>query len=101
MKISSYDNSEDFNEIESLMVIIKCVPFENSYVPAMVVISPDDEYVMTIDELSCLMDGIEIAKSKIDGIIDYILKTKVFRSMSGEDLEEEDEEEDDTWESDS
>jgi hypothetical protein len=100
MKISSYENPEDFNDIESLMVIVKCVPFENSYVPAMVIVSPDDEYVMTIDELSCLMDGIEIAKSKIDGIIDYILKTKVFRSV-GEDEEEEGEEEDDTWESDS
>lgn len=95
MKISNYDSSEDLNDIESLAVIIKSVPFEGSYVPAVVIISPEDEYAMTIDELACLMDGLEIAKSKIDGIIDYILKAKIFK----DEVEEEDE--DDSWESDS
>lgn len=95
MKISNYDSSEDLNEIESLMVIIKSVPFEGTYVPAVVIISPEDDYAMTIDELACLMDGVEIAKSKIDGIIDFILKTKVFKNS------EEEEDEDDSWESDS
>lgn len=95
MKISNYDSSEDLNDIESLAVIIKSVPFEGAYVPAVVIISPEDEYAMTIDELACLMDGLEIAKSKIDGIIDYILKAKIFK----DEIEEEDE--DDSWESDS
>lgn len=95
MKVSSYDSSEDLNEIESLTVIIKSVPFEGSYVPAVVIISPEDDYAMTIDELACLMDGVEIAKSKIDGIIDYILKSKIFKNN------EEEEDEDDSWESDS
>lgn len=95
MKISSYDNSEDLNEIESLMVIIKSVPFEGNYVPAVVIVSPEDDYAMTIDELACLMDGVEIAKSKIDGIIDYILKAKIFKDSP------EEEDEDDSWESDS
>lgn len=93
MKISNYPDNQDFHEIESLTVVIKAVPFEGNFVPAMVIMSPDDDYIMTIDELSCLMDGIEIAKTKVDGIIDYILKHKVFGNHS--------EEENDTWESDS
>jgi hypothetical protein len=31
---------------------------------------------MSIDELSALMDGIEIANKSVDDIIDYILNSK-------------------------
>ena len=49
--------------------------------------SPNDQYPMSIDELNALMDGIEIAKNKIDEIITYILKTKIFDS-NGKDMYE-------------
>jgi hypothetical protein len=32
--------------------------------------------MMSIDELSALMDGIEIANKSVDDIIDYILNSK-------------------------
>jgi hypothetical protein len=39
---------------------------------------------MTIDELNSLMDGIEIARNKVDEIITYILRKKIFNE-NGED----------------
>jgi hypothetical protein len=60
------------------------VPFEDSYVPAFVIMSPEDKYEMTIDELNSLMDGIEIARNKVDEIITYILRKKIFNE-NGED----------------
>ena len=46
--------------------------------------SPEDSYPMTIDELNALMDGVEIARNKIDEIITYILRKKIFND-DGED----------------
>ena len=50
-------------------------------------ISPDDDYEITIDELNCLMDGIEIATKKVDDIIDFILKNKVFNQKEEPDVD--------------
>jgi hypothetical protein len=75
--------------------MIKAVPFENSFVPAFLIISPDDNYQMDIDEINALMDGVEIAKARLDEIIDYLLRKKIFRNA-----EEEEKEIDDFGESD-
>jgi hypothetical protein len=95
MRISNYDSEINLQDIESLSVMIKAVPFENSFVPAFLIISPDDNYQMDIDEINALMDGVEIAKARLDEIIDYLLRKKIFRNA-----EEEEKEIDDFGESD-
>ena len=75
MRIIPYNGAEDnLEDIESLTIVIKTVPFENGYVPAFFIQSPDDEHDMCIDELNALMDGIEIAQRSIDRILAFILK---------------------------
>lgn len=81
MRIVNYEGSEDFNEIETLTITIKAIPFEGIYVPAFLITSPDDEYNIKLDEMHCLMDGIEIAQRKIDDIINFILTTKVMPTI--------------------
>lgn len=95
MRIVDYSSNEDFNEIDTLTITIKAVPFEGHFVPAFLITSSDDDYVINLDEMHCLMDGVEIAQKKIDDIINYILKTKVMI-----DLETEDGDDDDPGESD-
>jgi hypothetical protein len=95
MRISNYDSEINLNDIESLSVMIKAVPFEDSFVPAFLIISPEDHYQMDIDEINALMDGVEIAKARLDEIIDYVLRKKIFRNA-----EEEEKEIDDFGESD-
>jgi len=87
MKISAYSDYGDFNDIETLSITIKAIPFEGNLVPAFVITSPDDDYTITLDEVHCLMDGIEIAQKKIDGIINFILQTKVFNQEEDEDVD--------------
>lgn len=84
MRITSFNSDINLEDIESLQIIIKAVPFEDTYVPAFVIMSPEDSYPMTIDELNALMDGVEIARNKIDEIITYILRKKIFND-DGED----------------
>lgn len=78
MKIVPYRPSSDLEDIESLYIIIKAIPFEDTFAPAVVIISPEDDYILTLDELNCLMDGIEIAGEKISEIINYIVNNKTF-----------------------
>jgi len=84
MRITSFNSDINLEDIESLQIIIKAVPFEDTYVPAFVIMSPEDKYPMTIEELNALMDGVEIARNKIDEIITYILRRKIFNE-DGED----------------
>lgn len=79
MRIENFNSDINLEDIESLQVIIKAIPFENTHVPAFVIMCPDEQYSMTIDELNALMDGIEIARNKIDEIISYILRKKIFK----------------------
>ena len=91
MRIVNYETNEDFNEIETLTITIKAVPFEGSYVPAFLITSPDDEYNIKLDEMHCLMDGVEIAQRKIDDIINFILTTKVMPTIDIDiDMEDDD-----------
>lgn len=78
MRIVNFDDDTELEDIPSLQIVIKAIPFEEGYVPSLVIMSPDQEYPMSIDELNALMDGIEIAKNKIDEIITYVLKIKIF-----------------------
>lgn len=74
MRIIPYDGDQNLEDIESLSIIIKAVPFENSYVPAFFIQSPEEDYAMSLDEMNCLMDGVEIARKSVDQIIAFILK---------------------------
>ena len=87
MKISHYPEDGDFNDIETLSITIKAVPFEGNFVPAFVITSPDDDYTITLDEVNCLMDGVEIAQRKVDDIITFILRSKVFNDKEDEDVD--------------
>ena len=84
--------NNDLDEIETLTIIIKSVPFEGGYAPAFYISSPSDDYMMTIDELACLMDGIDIARKSIDEIIDFILHSTRSNIENHEDEEDEEEE---------
>lgn len=87
MRITNYDSELSLHDIESLSVLIKAIPFEDTYVPAFVIISPEDEYRMNIEEINALIDGVEIAKIKLDEILDYVLRRKLFGSQEEEDGE--------------
>lgn len=77
MRIVPYEDKIDLEEVSSLSIMIKTVPFENGYAPAFVLISPSDDYEITIEEAACLMDGIEIANTRIDELISLILQGKI------------------------
>lgn len=87
MKISHYPEDGDFNDIETLSITIKAIPFEGNFVPAFVITSPADDYTITLDEVNCLMDGVEIAQRKVDDIITFILRSKVFNDKEDEDVD--------------
>jgi hypothetical protein len=87
MKISHYPEDGDFNDIETLSITIKAIPFEGNFVPAFVITSPDDDYTITLDEVNCLMDGVEIAQRKVDDIITFILRSKVFNDKEDENVD--------------
>jgi hypothetical protein len=85
MRIIPYNGEENLEDIESLSIIIKAVPFENSFVPAFFIQSPEEDYPMSLDELNCLMDGIEIAHKSVDHIISFLLQ----RSFDKQDKDDE------------
>ena len=74
MRIIPYNGEENLEDIESLSIIIKAVPFEGSFVPAFFIQSPEDNYPMTLDEVNSLMDGVEIARNSLDHIIAYLIR---------------------------
>lgn len=84
MRIIPYNGEENLEDIESLSVIIKAVPFENSFVPAFFIQSPEEEYPMSLEELNCLMDGIEIAHKNVDHIIAFLLKQTFDKEDNGD-----------------
>lgn len=74
MRIIPFDGDQDLEDISSLSIIIKAVPFENSFIPAFFIQTPSEDYDMEIEELNALMDGVEIAQKSIDNIIAFILR---------------------------
>lgn len=87
MKISNFEDNTDLEDVKSLQIIIKAVPYERGYLPVFVIMSPDENYSMSIDEINSLMDGVEIAKSKLDEIINFILRKKIFNEDEDDDDE--------------
>lgn len=88
MKISNFEDNTDLEDVKSLQIIIKAVPYERSYLPVFVIMSPDDNYSMSIDEVNSLMDGVEIAKSKLDEIINFILRKKIFNEDEDDEVDD-------------
>lgn len=92
MRIVPYtDLEEDLEDIQTLQISIKSIPFEKSYVPSFIVVSPTDDYTIVIDELNALMDGIEIAKNEIDGLINFLLRNKI-KELNYDPFEDDEEE---------
>lgn len=83
MRIVPYTGDDDFEEIPTITIFIKAVPFEGSYVPACIMNTPSEDYVITLDELNALMDGAEIISKQIDQMINYLITPS---PISDEDL---------------
>ena len=97
MRIIPYDGKEHLEDIESLSIMIKAVPFENGYAPAVVLISPSEDHIITVEEAACLMDGIEIANERVDELIAHIISGRIGSPLEDEEayqMLEEDEEND-------
>lgn len=90
MKISNFEDNTELEDIKTLQIVIKAVPYERGYLPVFVIMSPDDNYNMSIDEINALMDGVEIAKSKLDEIINFVLRKKIFSENEDDDEEDDD-----------
>jgi hypothetical protein len=75
-RIIPFSNNEHIDDYETLEIRIKSVPFEDGYAPVFYISSPSDDYIMDIEELGCLMDGIDIARKNVDDIIDVLLRSK-------------------------
>lgn len=86
MRIVPYDNDENIEDLNTLGLIIKAVPFEDGYVAAYSMVAPSDDYFIRIDEVNALMDGVEIAREKLDELIAIMLQGKIAeRMMQSED----------------
>jgi hypothetical protein len=85
MRIIPFKDKVDLEDIDSLYIIVKAVPFEDGFVPATVVVSPDNNHVLSLDELHALMDGLEIAQERISEVIDFIVNSKTFGDPYGPD----------------
>jgi len=96
MRIIPFDGDQELEDISSLAIYIKAVPFEKSFVPAFFIQTPSDDYDMEIEELNALMDGVEIAQKSIDNIIAYILRQSYLEKNNKNnykiDIDDEDEE---------
>lgn len=94
MRIVPYtDLDENIEDINTLLINIKSVPFEDDYVPSFIIVTPSEDYIISINELNALMDGIEIAKNEIDSLINYLLKFKIKQMDIDPFLNEDDENE--------
>ena len=102
MRVIPYDGNIDLEDIESLSILIKAVPFEKGFAPAFVMISPTGDYDITMDEISCLMDGIEIAQLRVDELIDFMLQSQMSDDQTTFEIEfiEDDDDDEDNGESD-
>lgn len=85
MRIVPYSGDEDFEDIQTITAIIKAIPFEGSFVPACVMNTPEEDYIINLEELNAIMDGVEIIRNQIDQMINYLITPKL---ISPEDLPE-------------
>jgi hypothetical protein len=95
MRIVPYSGKENVEDLDNLYVIIKAVPFESGFAPAVIIVSPDDNHLLGIEELGALMDGLEIAEERVSEIIDFISHNKMYSSIEIDNEDEDEEDEDD------
>ena len=74
--IVPFSGYEDIDEYETLEITIKTVPYNNTFIPIFYISSPSDDYVMNLEELNALMDGVEIARKNIDDIINFLIRPR-------------------------
>lgn len=103
MRIVPYTGKINIEDLDTLYVIIKAVPFEGGFAPAVVIVSPDNDHLLSIEELGSLMDGFEIAEERVSEIIDFIAHKNTYSSIeivedSDHTLEDEDFDEDEDTE---
>jgi hypothetical protein len=84
VRIVPYEGDESLDELETLSIIIKAVPFEDGYAPAFMLVAPTDNHFISIDEANCLMDGVEIASSRLDELIAMMLQSKIAERLRGD-----------------
>jgi|SRR6056300_927907 hypothetical protein len=77
MRIVPYDGDSNIEDIESIALLIKAIPFEDGFVPAYSLVAPSDDYFIKLDEVNCLMDGIEIAQTRLDELIAMMLQSRI------------------------
>lgn len=75
MRIVPYLGNDDLNNIESLSIIVKAIPFEGSYVPTFFLSINSEDYEIDLDELTALMDGLEIATKHVDNMINWMIQS--------------------------
>lgn len=105
MRIIPYSDKVNIEDLDTLYVIIKAVPFEGGFAPAVVIVSPDNDHLLSIEELGSLMDGFEIAEERVSEIIDFIAHKNTYSSIeivddSDHTLEDDDFDDDDEIEED-
>lgn len=74
MRIVPYSNDDSIDNIDSISIIIKAIPFEDSYVPVFFLNVNTEDHEINLDELNALMDGLEIATKHVDSMIDWIIQ---------------------------
>lgn len=82
MRIVPYDGDDNLEDLRTLSILIKAVPFEDGYAPAFTLVAPTDDHFISISEANCLMDGLEIASRKIDELIAMMLQSKIAEHLS-------------------
>lgn len=93
MRIVPYTEKINIEDLDTLYVIVKAVPFEGGFAPAVVIVSPGNDHLLSIEELGSLMDGFEIAEERVSEIIDFIAHKSSFISIevdNDSDIDEED-----------
>lgn len=94
MRIVPYTEKVPVEDLDTLYIIIKAVPFEQGFAPAVVIVSPEDDHLLGIEELGALMDGLEIAEERVSEIIDFISHNKMYNDIQIDNEDDEDDEDD-------
>ena len=81
MRIVPFTEKINIEDLDTLYVIVKAVPFEGGFAPAVVIVSPGNDHLLSIEELGSLMDGFEIAEERVSEIIDFIAHKSSFSTI--------------------
>jgi hypothetical protein len=81
VRIVPFTEKINIEDLDTLYVIVKAVPFEGGFAPAVVIVSPGNDHLLSIEELGSLMDGFEIAEERVSEIIDFIAHKSSFSTI--------------------